>query len=144
NVVRDGCPGTCNVTITVNPNPTCSIAPTAPVCTGTSATYTSTVSPAGGTVVTHAWTITGNGTIVGSTTGSSVVALAGAAGTFTLTDNVVRDGCPGTCNVTITVNPNPTCAITPTTPVCTGTSPTYTSTVSPAGGTVVTHAWTIT
>jgi len=51
------------------------------------------------------WTISGNGTIVGSTTGPTVTVTAGAAGTFTLTDNITRDGCPGSCTLTVTVQP---------------------------------------
>src|SRR5213592_199640 len=75
---------------------------------GNEHTYTSTVSPAGGTV-THSWTISGNGTIQGGTTGASVTVVATAAGSFTLTDTITREGCPGQCQQTITVNPNPTC-----------------------------------
>jgi hypothetical protein len=142
NITRDGCPGVCSVTVTVIPNPTCVIAPVGPVCGGTTNVHTSTVSPAGGTV-THSWSITGNGTIVGSTTGSSVTVIAGASGSYTLTDNIVRDGCPGVCSVTVTVNPNPTCVIAGPTPVNCVSTNVYTSTVSPASG-VVTHNWSIT
>ncbi|PYI80272.1 MAG: hypothetical protein DME26_21905, partial [Verrucomicrobia bacterium] len=76
-------------------------------------------------------------------TGASVSVLAGAAGTYTLTDNITRDTCPGTCSITVTVNPNPTCTITPAGPFCTGTVNTHTSAVLPAGG-AVTHSWSIT
>jgi len=143
NVTRDGCPGVCTKTVVVNPNPTCEITPSTPVCLGTTNVYTSTVLPGGG-VVTHFWTITGGGYILGSNTGSSVTVVATNAGTFTLTDNVTRNGCPGVCTRTITVSPNPTCTIAgPNGPLCVGTTNTYTSTVLPAGG-VVTHFWTVT
>jgi len=123
-------------------NPSCAITGPTPVCQGSTSTYTSTVSPAGGTV-THSWTITGDGTIVGSTTGASIQVLAGAtAGSFTVTDNATRDTCPTTCSKTVEVS-NPSCDITGPTPVCNKSTNTYTSTVSPAGGTV-THSWTIT
>src|SRR5688572_2634901 len=136
-----GCTSTCTATLIVTPNPTCAITGDSPVCPGTTHTYTSTVSPAGGTV-THSWTISGSGTINGATDGASVSVTAGASGSFTLTDNVTRDGCPGQCTLNVPISPAPTCAITGDNPVCTGTTHTYTSTVSPAGGTV-THSWTI-
>lgn len=145
NITREGCPGQCTLTVTVNPNPTCTIAGPSPVCERSADnTYTTTVSPPGGTVVTHSWTISGNGTIVGPTDQASVSVTAGAAGTFTVTDNIMRDGCPGQCAKTVTVNPNPTCTIAGPSPVCeNSTGNTYTTTVLPAGGTVVTHSWTI-
>src|SRR5207249_1560506 len=87
---RFGCTNTCAATLTVTPNPTCTITPAGPFCTATVNTHTSAVLPADGTV-THSWSITGNGTIQGSTTGASVSVLAGAAGTYTLTDNITRD-----------------------------------------------------
>jgi hypothetical protein len=102
-----GCVTSCTGTLIVTPNPTCTVAGDMPICESTTHTYTSTVLPAEGTV-THSWTITGNGTINGSTTGSSVSVTAGPianGASFTLTDNVVRDGCPGQCVLTVTVNP---------------------------------------
>src|SRR5881394_3972624 len=136
-----GCITTCQATLTVNPNPTCNITGDTPVCPGSTHTYTSAVSPSGGTVV-HSWSISGSGTINGSTTGASVSVTAGASGSFTLTDNITRDGCPSQCDLTVPISPNPTCNITGDSPVCTGTTHTYTSTVSPTGGTV-THSWSI-
>jgi hypothetical protein len=63
--------------------------------------------PAGG-VVTHSWTISGNGQIVGPIDGASVQVLAGAvAGSYTLTDNTTRDGCPGVCSITVQVINSP-------------------------------------
>src|SRR5439155_544281 len=141
NITRDGCPGRCELTVPINPAPTCTITGNTPVCSVTTHSYTSAVLPAGGTV-THSWTISGDGTINGSTTGSSVSVTAGASGSFTLTDNITRDGCPGRCELTVPINPAPTCTITGDTPVCSVTTHTYTSAVLPAGGTV-THSWTI-
>src|SRR5262249_42980125 len=92
---------------------------------------------------THSWSITGDGSIVGSTTGPSVQVLAGSvAGTFTVTDNATRDGCPTTCSKTVDVS-KPSCDITGPTPVCFDSTNTYTSTVTPAGG-MFTHSWSIT
>jgi len=141
----DACPVTCSVTIPVKPTPTCDINPKTPVCDGATTTYTSTVSPAGGTV-THSWAITGCGSIVGANNGATVVVTAGPTGgtpcSYTLTDTISRDECPGSCTVTIPVNPNPTCDINPKGPVdCTSTT-VFTSTVTPSGGTV-THSWSI-
>ena len=101
-IIRDGCPGQCTEEVTVLPNPTCSISNPGPFCPGSTNTHTSTVLPAGGTV-THSWSIIGNGEISGPTTGATVTVIAGAAGTYTVTDNILRDGCPGSCNITVTV-----------------------------------------
>jgi hypothetical protein len=141
NVTRDGCPGTCSLTVNVNPNPTCSISNPGPFCGGSTNVHTSTVLPAGGTV-THSWSISGDGTIQGSTTGASVTVVAGASGSYTVTDNITRDGCPGVCSLTVNVTPNPTCTISNPGPFCGGSTNVHTSTVLPAGGTV-THSWSI-
>ena len=82
--------------------------------------------------MTYSWSISGNGSIVGSTTGSSVSVTAGAAGSFTLHLDVTRNGCPGSCEKVVTV-PNPTpCALTPpaTNPTCGSSSNQY---CGPAG-----------
>jgi len=141
-VSANGCTNTCTASVRSNPNPTCDINPKNAVCGGSTNTYTATVSPSGGTV-THSWSLVGNGTIVGLSTAASVTAVAGASGSYTLTDNITRDGCPGQCNVTIPVNPNPNCSISGATDVLVGTTNTYTTTVTPAGGLVVTHSWTV-
>src|SRR5439155_9390 len=141
NITRDGCPGQCTLTVPISPAPTCAISGDTPVCVATTHTYSSTTSPGSG-VVTHSWSISGSGTINGSTTDASVSVTAGASGSFTLTDNITRDGCPGQCTSTVPINPAPTCAISGDTPVCLATTHTYTSTVSPAAGTVK-HSWSI-
>src|SRR5207249_10994477 len=97
--------------------------------------------PAAGSV-THNWSIRGDGSITGTKDGPSVSVTAGASGSFTHTDNITRNGCPGQCTVTVPINPSPTCNIGGDTVVCGGTTHTYTSTVSPASGTV-THNWSI-
>src|SRR5205823_13611727 len=74
-----GCQSTCTAALAVNPNPTCEIGEDSPVCGGTTHSYTSSVSPAGGTV-THNWSISGDGTINGSTTDPAVNVNAGASG----------------------------------------------------------------
>jgi len=107
NILLAGCPGVCSKVVTVNPNPTCAISGQTPVpCNQRTNVYTSTVTPAGGTV-THSWSITGSGTILGSTTGASVTVVAGGSGSFTLTDVITRDGCPGQCSVTVPITACP-------------------------------------
>src|SRR2546425_41570 len=135
------CTNVCNATLAVTPTPSCQITGDSPVCGGTTHTYASTLQPAGGTI-THNWSIDGNGTINGPKDGPSVSVTAGASGSFTLTDNITRDGCPGQCTLSVPINPNPSCNISGDTLVCGGTMHTYTSTVSPAGGTL-THGWLI-
>ena len=125
----------------MNPSNGCSINGPAAVCAGTINTHASTITPAGGTI-THSWSITGTGTINGSTTGASVSVIAGAAGSYTLTDNFIKDGNPGSCTKTVTVNAIPTCSITGPDVVCASATNTYTSTVNPADGTI-THSWSI-
>jgi plastocyanin len=143
NATRDGVPVDCSKTVTVLQNPTCSISGSTTVCAGASGiAYSATVSPIGGTV-TYAWSITGSGSIVGSTTGSSVSVDAGAAGSFTLTVDVARDGCPGQCSTGVTVIASPICSISGPDPVEPGsTGNAYSAAVSPTGGTVA-YVWSI-
>ncbi len=141
NISRNGCLSSCQKTVTVNPNPTCSINGPAAVCAGSTNEHTSTVLPAGGTV-THSWSISGDGTISGSATGATVSVIAGTSGSYTVTDNNSRNGCLSSCQKTVSINENPTCSIAGTQTVCGGTTNNYTSTVLPAGGTV-THSWSI-
>jgi hypothetical protein len=101
----NGCSSTCAKTVTVNALPACSITGANEVCTG--ATGNSFSGPAGAS--SYAWQISGNGTIVGSTTGQSVNVTAGAAGSFTLTLRVTdANGCSSACAKTVTVNPQAT------------------------------------
>ena len=90
-----------SATITVVPVPSCSVAGQATVFAGTAYTYTSTPVPAD--QVTHVWSITGNGTISGTTTSSTVNVVAGAPGTYTLRDDINRLGCTSFCTYTVTV-----------------------------------------
>lgn len=90
-------------TINVTPTPSCSISGLSEVCNSSSNNYTSTITPSGGTV-SHSWSITGNGTITSGTTDAMVTVQAGAAGSYTLTDNITRNGCTSQCTKTVTVN----------------------------------------
>ena len=120
----NGCSQTSNVTIIVNPAPSCIISGATQVCSGsTSNMFTSTVLPSGGTV-THSWTISGNGVIAGSTTGASVNVTAGVSGSFTLTDNIIRNSCVSSCTKIVTVFPTPTATISGNATICSGASTT--------------------
>ena len=125
-----------NRTLTVNPTPSCLISGNSSVFAGsTNNLYTSTPNPSDN--VTHSWAISGNGTIVGSLTGSTVSVNATGAGTFTLTDNISRLSCTSSCTYIVTVVVP--CSISPvTTSLPNGTSTTY---IAPAG--MDTYNWII-
>ena len=136
-------PDTCKVTsdsrkrkLTVNPTPSCSITGSESVYAGsTGNTYTSSPIPSDN--VNHQWSISGNGTISGSNTGTTVSISATSVGTFTLTDNISRFSCISSCSTTISVIDLP-CSISPITSVTNGSSTTYTG---PAG--MDTYTWSI-
>jgi plastocyanin len=142
NATRNGVPLQCTRVVTVSAATTCTLTGSSPVATtSTGNVYTSSVSPAGGTV-TYSWSIAGNGTITSATNTASATVTAGAVGSFTLTLNVIRDSCPGSCQKVVTVIA-PTCSISGPSPVLTGSiGNSYTSAVSPSGGTV-TYSWSI-
>lgn len=144
NGTRAGNPFQCTRVVTVSAPTTCTIGGSASVATGSTGNiFTSTISPAGGTV-TRSWSISGNGTITSATNTASVTVTAGAPGSFTLTLNAVRNGCAGSCQKIVTVDPAPTCDIAGPDPVAaSSTGNVYTGNVNPSGGTV-TYAWSIT
>ncbi len=84
----------------------CTIDGPDPVC---EATANNTYTAPSGANLTYVWSITGNGSIVGSTTSQSVNVTAGLAGSYNLM-LMVNDtslSCSSTCSKTVTVN---TCA----------------------------------
>ena len=93
--------------------PNCAISGPTTVCPTTGYTFTAQTDGTGNTFV---WTISGNGTIVGSTTGQSVQVLSGASGSFSLTVTINRPlsagGCGTTCSQTVPINTPPSCSIT--------------------------------
>jgi hypothetical protein len=99
-----GCSKSAKGTVTVHPLPACSITgPAGPLCPGSSGNVYK--GPAG--MASWAWSITGNGSIVGSSTAQDVSVTAGATcdTSFTLTLSIVNDnGCVNTCIDTILVN----------------------------------------
>jgi len=105
--VTDGnnCSSTCDILVTVNPNPICSITGPDPVCSGATNSYGG---PAG--MSSYAWSITsGNGSIPGAADQPTVDVLAGALGSYTLQLTIVdSNGCTSTCSIIVTVNESPT------------------------------------
>ena len=112
-----------NRTLTVNPTPSCLISGDASVFTGSANNlYTST--PNQSDNVTHSWIISGNGTINGLSTGSSVLINASVAGTILLKDRTTRLGCVSSCTYPINVIDLP-CSISPIGSVFNGSLTTY-------------------
>jgi mucin-2 len=128
-------PQTGNVTITVLPLPVASISPSVTVCSGTSSTVTFTGTP--NTTVTYTVTgVTGNQTIVLNAAGTATLTSVYSTNTtFTLV-NVTSSGTPScsqplTTQITITVLPLPTVAVSPSATICSGNSATVTFTGTP-------------
>lgn len=120
----------CNVTsdsrqrvLTVNPIPSCSISGPNSVYAGSvNNSYTSTPTPSDN--VNHSWSISGNGTIVGSTTGATITITAVAVGSYTLRDDISRYECTSYCTYEVIVTNLP-CSITPDTSVPNSSTTTY-------------------
>ena len=105
-----GCTATSSATITQPAAYTLSMSGSATVNTGTSNNYTATVTPCSG-AITHSWTITGSGTISAGANLATVTVLAGASGSYTVTDNVIVNGCPNSISKTVTISVPPPCLI---------------------------------
>ena len=110
----NGCTGTANAYVTINPLPSVTINgsanATAAVCSGASATLT-----AGG-ASTYAWSNGSNATSIN----------AGTTGTYTVTGTL--DGCTSTATATVSVHDAPTVAINGPASLCSGTEATLTAT----------------
>lgn len=120
-----GCVTQCTKTITVKPIPPCSITGSSNLTTGT--TNNQYTAPAN--MTSYNWSISGNGSIVGSSTGSTVNVTAGAAGSFTLTLITTLNGCSLTCTKDVVVDPSVTysCTITGASEVCNGSTDVFTA-----------------
>ncbi|MCP3902958.1 MAG: hypothetical protein GY715_04915 [Planctomycetes bacterium] len=96
----NGCTGQGCGTVTLNPNPNCSIFGPIEVCQETIAVYTG---PAG--MASYAWSIIGDGVFVGPTNQQAVQVMAGLApGSYTVTLNIIdTNGCPNSCDLTVNV-----------------------------------------
>jgi len=117
-------------TLTVNSPPSCSVSPaSAAICAGGSQLFT--VNPSGGALpYTYLWS--------DGSTGASLTTNAAGTYSVTVTDS---NGCTTTCSATLTVNPTPSCSVTPSSAaICAGGSQTFT--VNPSGGTPgYTYLW---
>src|SRR5262249_3718151 len=95
-VQSNSCNETSDVLLTVAPIPTCSISGSSLICPNSTAQFSAPTGLAG-----YGWSISGNGSISGSTNAQMVTVKAGGAcGTpFSLTLNVVGaiGGCGSTC-----------------------------------------------
>jgi uncharacterized delta-60 repeat protein len=108
-ITQNGSSSTCSKTVNVNALPTCAV--TGPSSVNTGSTGNSYTAPTG--MNSNNWNITGNGTIVGSTTGQSVSVTAGTSGSFTLSLMVVGlNGCSNTCTLPVTVSTFSACTYT--------------------------------
>src|SRR5207247_9351474 len=95
-----------------------------------------------GSITSYNWSVSGNGTINGSTNSQSVSVVAGSSGSFTLTLTITNSsGCSSTCTKTVSISSSPSCAISGANAVCAqSTNNIY----SGPGGAGFTYAWTIT
>lgn len=114
-----GCSGTAVVTLTVNANPTVTIASPTAICAGQSATLTASGASS------YNWS---NATTVAATVVSpSVTTVYTATGT--------TNGCVGTASVSLSINANPTVAIAGPSAICAG------QTASLAASGASTYVW---
>ncbi len=104
-----GCMGTDQVTVTVVPNPVADAGPNTVICDGASTFLTAT---GGTTPNTYAWSTGQNGSSI----------TVSPSGTTIYTVSVTVNGCMGTDDVTITVNPAPTVDAGPNVQICSGES----------------------
>jgi hypothetical protein len=106
--VTDACGNTtsCTTTVTINPLPTPVITGPSPACVDAGTAVYST--PAVG-CNTYNWTVSAGGTIIGSSTGSSITVQWTTAGTktVTVTETMCGTGCSATTSTTVIVNPKP-------------------------------------
>ena len=134
----NGCQGSDNIILTVNPNPDCTI--TAPnVCENTTLNTASVPASSGAT---YAWTVGGNGTLTGGQGTNSIEWSAGSAGTATI-DVTVTNANNCECTATqksVTINAKPDCTITAPAAVCEGATALSASVPASSGAT---YAWSV-
>jgi hypothetical protein len=108
----NGCTASGSGTLTLIPAPNCTVVGDHSVCSGSVGHVYHVTSNQGGP--TFSWAISGNATIIGTTTDSTVTVNAGAAGTYMLTVTVTEGDCARTCSLEVTVNTcNVNCPRTP-------------------------------
>jgi gliding motility-associated-like protein len=117
----NGCTGTDNITLIVNPNPAPVITGVTSICQGTSTTLN-----AGPGFATYIWS---------GGLGAAQTASVSTSGTYTVTVTFAT-GCSGTDTETVTVNPLPVVNITGDNDICAGTT-----TVFDAGPGFISYQW---
>ncbi|MFN6014625.1 MAG: hypothetical protein ACK47F_08050, partial [Flavobacteriales bacterium] len=122
----NGCVGSDDITVTVNPNPTVSV--NSPiVCVGTNAIVTATPLPAG--TYDYLWSVPG----VATNPGNVASFTATVNGNYSVVITNTATNCSSLSGSgTVTINPNPTVAVNSPT-VCAGTTATVTASPTPAG-----------
>ncbi len=139
------------ITMVVNPVvvPSVSVvaSPSGAICSGTSVAFTATPTN-GGTTPTYQWQVNASNVGTGGTIFTSTTLSSGDIVTCIMTSNAT---CPSTATVTssgitMTVTPTVTPAVSivssPVSPICSGTSVTYTATPT-NGGTTPTYQWQV-
>jgi hypothetical protein len=114
--------GSCNITlsdkpvVTINANPTCTIAGDASVVEGTTTTYSV------GDAASYSWSVEGDATIPGSKTGKTVDVVANSgSGSFTLSVTITAaNSCTSTCTKVVTVLDKPEAFTISALPYCAG------------------------
>ena len=107
-ITQNGSSSTCSKNVSVNALPTCAITGPSSVIIGSAGNNYTTATG----MASYNWSIVGNGTIVGSTTGQSVSVTAGASGSFTLSLTVGLNDCTSTCTLPVTVSTFSACTYT--------------------------------
>ncbi|HOW26600.1 MAG TPA: HYR domain-containing protein, partial [Bacteroidales bacterium] len=141
---NNGCSGSDNITVTVNPNPSADITPDpASMCVGGSINMNGNPSGGSGSYTTHSWTGTG-ATYLSNIAIQSPVFSGAPAGTYSLTYTVTDDnGCSGTDNITVSVSANPSASITPDpAAMCVGGNIGLNGNPSGGSGSYTVHLWT--
>ncbi len=140
----NGCTSTHAVSVTINANPTLTITPAVPAtCPSVGLALTATPAGGSGTYSSYLWTGVGAASL-SSTTVANPTFTNATAGTYALTCTVTDSkGCTGSASKTVTVNTNPTLAITPATPAtCAGVGLALTATPAGGSGTYSSYSWT--
>ncbi|MCP3906108.1 MAG: hypothetical protein GY715_20995 [Planctomycetes bacterium] len=124
------------LTITADPPPPCVITGPSAVCETATGTVYQSVGAAS-----YAWSIVGQGTIVGPTDQQFVTVDATDSGSYTLTV-FVSDlvGCQSMCDLVVSVDSEPACGIAGPTSMCDGATETYINFVNDIGWT---YAWQV-
>jgi hypothetical protein len=122
----NGCADTCSRTLTVFPQPACSITGDDSVCTGFTTSFCATAG-----MSSYAWT--GPGGFNGS---NQCTGAIGAAGEYTV---IITDanGCADTCSRTLTIYSQPVCSITGADTVCADSTTDFCATAGMSS-----YAWT--